>query len=112
MIPRLRGDGLGCEGVAFDLEALQVFRQPHLEAEDFKVQVRFFEQSLAVLGVLGGDQRFEQPVEVPLNPLAEHEAVVAGKLTRVVAGPEDQVVGLGDDDQFLVFSLTLSRAMI
>jgi hypothetical protein len=39
---------------------LQVFRQPHLEAEDFQRQVGFFEQSLAVLGVLGGDQRFER----------------------------------------------------
>ena len=38
-----------------------------------------------------------------LNPLAEHEAVVAGELTRVVAGPEDQVVSPGDHDQFLVF---------
>jgi hypothetical protein len=31
-------DGLGGEGVALDLQAMQVFRQPRLEAEDFQVQ--------------------------------------------------------------------------
>jgi len=35
--------------------------------------------------MLGGDQRFEQPIEASLDPLAEHEAVVAGELTRVAA---------------------------
>jgi len=48
----------GGEGVALDLQALQVFRQPHLEPEDLQREVGFFEQSLAVLGVLGGDQGF------------------------------------------------------
>ena len=46
---------------------------------------------------------FEQVVEVPLDPLAQHEAVVAGEAAGVVAGPENQVVSLGDHDQFLVF---------
>jgi hypothetical protein len=32
-------------------------------------------------------QRFEQPVQVALDPLAEDEAVVARELTRVVVGP-------------------------
>ena len=96
-------DGLGGEGVALDLQALQVFRQPHLEPEDLQRQVGVFQQPLAVLGVLGGDQGFQQVVEVPLDPLAQHEAVVAGELAGVVAGPEDQVVSLGDHDQFLVF---------
>ena len=96
-------DALGGEGVALDLQALQVFRQPHLEAEDFERQVGVFEQSLAVLGVLGGDQGFQQPVEVSLDPLAEHEPMVTGEAAGVVAGPEDQVVSLGDHDQFLVF---------
>ena len=32
-----------------------------------------------------------------------HEAVVAGEFAGVVAGPENQVVSLGDHDQFLVF---------
>ena len=96
-------DGLGGEAVALDLQALQVFRQPHLEPEDFQCQVGFFQQPLAVLGVLGADQRFQQVVQVPLDPLAQHETVVAGKLAGVVAGPENQVVSLGDHDQFLVF---------
>jgi hypothetical protein len=62
-----------------------------------------FRGALAVLRVLGSDQRFQQVVEVSLDPFAEHEAVVAGELTRVVAGLENQVVSLGDHDQFLVF---------
>ena len=53
--------------------------------------------------MLGGDQRFEQPIEVSFDPLAQHEAVVAGEFAGVVAGPENQVVSLGDHDQFLVF---------
>ena len=95
--------GLGGEGVALDLQALQVFRQAHLEPEDFQTQVGVFQQSLSVLRVLGTDQRLQQTIEVSLDPLAQDEAVVAGELTRVVAGPEDQVVSLGDHDQFLVF---------
>ena len=95
--------GLGGEGVALDLQALQVFRQPHLEAEDFERQVGFLEEPLAVLGVLRGDQRLQQVVEVSFDPLAQDETVVAGKLTRVVAGPENQIVRLGNHDQFLVF---------
>ena len=87
-------DGLGGEGVALDLQALQVFRQPHLEPEDFQGQVGVFQEPPAVLGVLGGDQRFEQPVEVPLDPFAQNETMVAGELAGVVAGPEDQVVSL------------------
>jgi hypothetical protein len=49
------------------LQALQVFGQAHLEPEDFQRQVGFFEQSLAVHGVLGGDQCFEQVVEISLD---------------------------------------------
>jgi hypothetical protein len=49
------------------------------------------------------DQGFQQAVEVALDPFAQHEAVVAREPTRVVARPEDQVVRLGDYDQFLVF---------
>ncbi len=96
-------NGLGGEGVALHLEALQVFRQSHLEAEDFKTEVRFLQKPLAVLGVLGGDQRFEQPIEFSFDPFAQDEAVVAGEFAGVVAGPENQIVSLGDDDQFLVF---------
>jgi hypothetical protein len=58
---------------------------------------------MAILRVLGGDQCFAQPVEVQLDPLARDETVVAGELARVVAGPENQVVSLGDHDQLLVF---------
>jgi hypothetical protein len=51
----------------------------------------------------GGDPCFAQPEEVPLDPFARDETVVAGELTRVVARPENQVVSLGDRDQFPVF---------
>ena len=63
----------------------------------------WFEQSLVVLRVLGGDQRLQQVVEVPLDALAQHKAVVAGKAAGVVAGPENQVIHLRNHDQFLVF---------
>ena len=38
-----------------------------------------------------------------IDPFAQHEAVIAGKLARVVAGPENQVIRLGDHNQFLIF---------
>jgi hypothetical protein len=88
---------------------LEVFRQPHLEAEDLRCEVGFLQQSLAVLGVLRPDQRLQQGVQVALDPLAQDEAVVAGEVARVVAGPEDQVIGLGDYGQFLCFSHRLLR---
>jgi hypothetical protein len=62
-----------------------------------------FQEPLAVLRVLGGDPCFAQPLEVPLDPLAQNETAVAGELVGVVARPEYQVVSLGDRDQFLVF---------
>ncbi len=107
--PRLRSqppdlvDGLGGEGVALDLQALQVFRQLHLEPEDLQREVGVFEEPLTVLGVLPPDQGFQQVVEVALDPLAQDEAVVAGEFAGMDAGLEDQVVSLGDHDQFLVF---------
>jgi hypothetical protein len=78
-------------------------RQPHRKAEDFQRQVSVLHEPLAVLGVLGGNQCFAQPIEVSLDPLAQDETVVAREPTRVVAGSENQVVCLGDHDQFLVF---------
>ena len=57
LIPRLRGDGLGGEAVAFDLQALQVFRQPHLESQDFQVQVGVFQEPLSLLRGLGSVSR-------------------------------------------------------
>jgi len=55
---------LGSEGVALDLEALQVLRQPHLEAEGFQHEVGPFQQGLSLPSVFGLDQRFQQVVEV------------------------------------------------
>ena len=48
--------------------------------------------------VLGTNQRFQQVVQVPLDAFAQHKAMIARKLARVMTGPENQVVGLGDDD--------------
>ena len=93
---------LGCEAVALDLEALQVLGEPHLEAEDFQDQVGLLQQGLPLPGVLGPDQDFQQVVQVPFDPFAQHEAVVAGEFARVVARPQDQVIRLRDDDQFFV----------
>jgi hypothetical protein len=51
-------DRIGGEGVALDLQALQVLRQPNLEPLDFHVQVGVFEEPLAVRRVDGGDRGF------------------------------------------------------
>jgi hypothetical protein len=48
------------------------------------------------------DQRFQQVVEVSLNTFVQNEAVLAGKTAGVLATPQNQVIGLGDDGQ--VFS--------
>ena len=82
---------------------MQVFRQPHLEPQDLQREVGFLQQLLAVLRVFGSYQGLQQVLEVPLNPLAQDEAVVAREFARVVTRPEDQVICLGDHDQFLVF---------
>jgi hypothetical protein len=52
-------------------------------------------------GIFGQDQCLQQIVQIPLNPFAQHEAVVAREFTRVIARPQNQVIRLGDDDQFL-----------
>jgi len=59
--------------------------------------------SRRLLGVLRPDQGFQQVVEIAFDPLAEHEPMITGEAAGVVARPEDQVVSLGDHDQFLVF---------
>jgi hypothetical protein len=45
----------------------------------------------------------DAPIEISFDALAQHKAVVAGKAAGVVAGPQDQVIGLGDYYQLLVF---------
>ena len=57
---------------------------------------------MTLLGVLRPDQDFQQIVEAPLDPLAQHEAVVTGEFAGMVAGPQDQVIRLGDDDGFFI----------
>ena len=42
-------DGFGGEAEALDLQASQVFRQPHLESQDLQRQIGVFEETLAVL---------------------------------------------------------------
>jgi hypothetical protein len=84
--------------------SLEVFRQAHLKPQDLQSQVGVLEQSLAVLGVLGRDQGLEQPLKVPLDPLAEPKAVAAGEPARGIAGPENEIVSRDDHDQFLLFS--------
>ena len=61
--------------------------------------VGVFEEPLAVLGVLGGDQRFEQPVEVSLNPFAQHEPVVTGEFggARQLVRDHESVLALPQD---------------
>ena len=36
------------------------------------------------------------------DAFAQHEPMIAGKSTRVMAGPQDQIIGFRDDNQLLV----------
>ena len=92
----------GGKRVALGHQALQILRQPHLEAEDLEREVGLFEQGLSRRVVASADERLQKAVERPLDPLAGDEAMVAGKPAGVSAAPENQVVGLGDHDQFLI----------
>ena len=47
--------------------------------------------------VLGPSQRLQQVVQGAFNTFAQYETVIAGELASVMAGPEDEVVGLRDD---------------
>jgi hypothetical protein len=81
-------NGLRCKTVAFNLEALQVLGESHLEAEDFQVQIGLLQQGLSLPSVLGPDQGFQQIVQVAFDAFAQHEAMVAGKFAGMVARPE------------------------
>jgi hypothetical protein len=82
---------------------LQVFRQPHLEPEDLQREVGLLQQLLAVLRVFGSYQGLQQVVDVAFDAFSQHKTVVPRKFAGVVAGPEYQVIGLGDYGQFLGF---------
>src|SRR5262249_14284378 len=90
-------DGLGGEDVTVGAQALQVVGQAHLEAEDLQAHVGPGQKGLALARVLGLEQGLQQVVQALLHALAQGKAVVAGKAPGVLARPQDQVVGLGDD---------------
>jgi hypothetical protein len=50
--------------------------------------------------VLGPDEDFQQVVQVALDALARHKAMIAREFAGVIATPQDQVIRLGDDHQF------------
>jgi hypothetical protein len=64
--------------------------------------IQFLQILLTVSGVLRPDQDFQQIVEAPIDPFAEHEAVIAREFAGVIATPQDQVIRLGNDNQLLV----------
>ena len=68
------------------------------------MQVGLLQQFLPLPGVLGPDQDFQQVVQVSFDAFAQHEAVVPGEFAGVIARPQDQVIGLRDDDQFFIVS--------
>jgi hypothetical protein len=63
------------------------------------------QKSPPLSSVLGPNQRPQQVVQVPLDAFAQHEAVMAGQGAGMTAGPQDQVIRLGEDDPFLVVLL-------
>jgi hypothetical protein len=40
--------------------------------------------------------------DLPLDALARHEAVISWEAAGMMAGPQDQVIRLGDDDGFFI----------
>jgi hypothetical protein len=70
--------------------------------EDLQAQARLLRERPSVAGGAPLHQRLKQVVQVRLDALIQHEAVVAGELAGMTAGPQDQVIRLGEDDQFLV----------
>jgi hypothetical protein len=54
-------------------------------------------ETLATSGGVGS------PQQIAFRAFAQHESVVPRKLAGVVAGPKNQVIGLGDCGQFLGF---------
>ena len=69
----------------------------------WRFEIGRFQQCLAIASVLGLDQRFEQIVQVAFDSLAKHETVIPWKRAGVITRPQDQVVGRGDDRQFIAF---------
>ena len=65
-------------------------------------QVGFVQQRLTFPAVFGLNQRLQQLVERPLQAFAKNKTMLPWKTAGVVATPQDQVVGLGDDDQFVL----------
>ena len=68
--------------------------------------------STVVVDSVRPDQYFQQFVEIPLNPFAQHEAVIAGKLAGVVARPQDQVIRLRDNRKFFVVPASRHQSFI
>ena len=87
-------DRLAGELVAVELEAPEVLGEPYPKAEDFQLQIGGLQQRLSDTLGLGLDQGIQQLVKVAFDPLAQDKAMMTGKPARVVARPENQVVGL------------------
>jgi hypothetical protein len=50
---------------------------------------------------------------IAFDAFAQDEAVIAGEFAGVIATPQDQIVGLGDDRQFLiVLSVSHHRSLL
>ena len=96
-------DGPARKTVAVGPQALQVFGKSNLKSQDFQFQVGFIQQWGSFSAVFGSNQRFQQIVKCPFQPLSQNKTMLSRKPTRVVATPQNQVVGFGDDDQFFGF---------
>jgi hypothetical protein len=59
-----------------------------------------FEQRNLLAPVLGFEQCFEQAVEVAFGAITQNKKVIPREPTGMVAAPQDQVVGLGDNCEF------------
>jgi hypothetical protein len=91
-------NGFRDEGIAVRLEALEVFRQSHLEPQDFQREIRLIQQRLSLTSVPGSDERFQQIIEVAFDPFAEDKPMIPWEAAGVAARPQKEVVSLGDDE--------------
>jgi hypothetical protein len=71
--------------VTVNFQALQILGQWHLKPQDCELEICPLQQRESDKDLLRFDQRLHEIIESLLVAFTQNEAVIAGKLTRVVA---------------------------
>ncbi len=95
--------GAGGEAVAVATQTFEVLCQAKLKPQDFRRQVDLGQNGRAIARVLRRQQPLKYAIERAFDALSQNEAMISWKRRSVLARPQNQVVGLRDHDQFLMF---------